>query len=73
MIAIEYRVRLKDKQHLGGDVTAFYFERPPGFEFRAGEYIDITLINPQSILRRPTSTEASDRFPSPVRLQKSTF
>lgn len=46
MIAIEYRVRLKDKQHLGGDVTAFYFERPPGFEFRAGQYIDITLINP---------------------------
>lgn len=46
MIAIEYRTRLKDKQDLGGGVMAFYFERPPGFEFHAGQYIDITLINP---------------------------
>lgn len=49
MIAIEYRVRLKDKQHLGSDVTAFSFERPPGFEFDAGQYVDITLINPPEI------------------------
>jgi ferredoxin-NADP reductase len=49
MIAIEYCTRLKDKQHLGGDTTAFYFARPPGFEFHAGQYIDITLINPPEI------------------------
>jgi ferredoxin-NADP reductase len=46
MIATAYRTRLKDKQHLGGDTTAFYFEKPPGFEFTAGQYADITLINP---------------------------
>lgn len=46
MIATEYRVRLKDKLYLGGDTTAFYFEKPPGFEFIAGQYVDITLINP---------------------------
>jgi|SRR6476660_2682908 ferredoxin-NADP reductase len=46
MIVTEYRARLKDKQRLGGDTTAFYFERPPGFEFNAGQYVDITLINP---------------------------
>lgn len=46
MIATEYRTRLKDKQHLGGDTTAFYFERPSGFEFTAGQYVDISLINP---------------------------
>jgi ferredoxin-NADP reductase len=46
MIATEYRMRLKDKLHLGGDTTAFYFEKPPGFEFTAGQYVDITLINP---------------------------
>ena len=53
MIAIEYRTRLKDKQHVGGDVMAFYFERPLGFEFRAGQYIDITLINPHERAARP--------------------
>jgi ferredoxin-NADP reductase len=46
MIAAAYRTRLKDKQHLGGDTTAFYFEKPHGFEFTAGQYVDITLINP---------------------------
>lgn len=46
MIATEYRARLKDKQRLGGDMTAFYFEKPDGFEFHAGQYVDITLINP---------------------------
>jgi ferredoxin-NADP reductase len=46
MIVTEYKARLKDKQRLGGDTTAFYFEKPPGFEFNAGQYVDITLINP---------------------------
>ncbi len=46
MIVTEYRMRLKNKQDLGGGKTAFYFEKPPGFEFKAGQYVDITLINP---------------------------
>lgn len=46
MIVTEYRTRLKDKQNLGGDTTAFYFEKPYGFSFQAGQYVDITLINP---------------------------
>lgn len=46
MIVTEYRTRLKDKQSLGGDTTAFYFEKPNCFTFTAGQYVDITLINP---------------------------
>lgn len=28
---------------------AFYFEKPDGFEFQAGQYVDVTLINPPEI------------------------
>jgi ferredoxin-NADP reductase len=46
MIATEYKTRLKHKEKCGDSAMAFYFERPPGFEFQAGQYVDLTLINP---------------------------
>ena len=46
LIATEYKTRLKHKEKCGEGAMAFYFEKPPGFEFEAGQYIDLTLINP---------------------------
>jgi ferredoxin-NADP reductase len=46
MITTEYKTRLKHKEKCGDGAMAFYFDRPPGFEFEAGQYVDITLINP---------------------------
>lgn len=46
MIVTEYKTRLKHKEKCGDGAMAFYFGKPPGFEFQAGQYIDITLINP---------------------------
>lgn len=46
LIATEHKTRLKHKEKCGDRAMAFYFEKPPGFEFEAGQYIDLTLINP---------------------------
>jgi ferredoxin-NADP reductase len=46
MIATEYKTRLKHKEKCGDGAMAFYFEKPAGFEFQAGQYVDVTLINP---------------------------
>lgn len=46
MIATEYKTRLKYKEQCSDNAMAFYFDKPPGFEFEAGQYIDLTLINP---------------------------
>jgi ferredoxin-NADP reductase len=46
MIATEYKTRLKHKENCSDGAMAFYFEKPAGFEFRAGQYVDVTLINP---------------------------
>jgi ferredoxin-NADP reductase len=46
MITTEYKTRLRHKEECGNGAMAFYLDRPPGFEFEAGQYVDITLINP---------------------------
>jgi ferredoxin-NADP reductase len=46
MIATEYKTHLKHKQKCSDGAMAFYFEKPDGFEFQAGQYVDVTLINP---------------------------
>ena len=46
MIATEYKLQLKRKEQCGDGAMAFYFDKPAGFEFVAGQYIDLTLINP---------------------------
>lgn len=46
MIATEYKTRLKYKEKCCDGGMAFYFDKPPGFQFEAGQYIDLTLINP---------------------------
>jgi ferredoxin-NADP reductase len=39
-------VKLLKKQEIAKDTMAFYFEKPKGFEYRAGQFSDYTLINP---------------------------
>jgi len=41
-----YNVKLTKKEEVASGTMAFYFEKPEGFEFRAGQFCDITLINP---------------------------
>lgn len=40
------RVRLTKKVQVARNTMAFHFEKPVGFEFRAGQYADYTLLDP---------------------------
>jgi ferredoxin-NADP reductase len=39
-------VRLKSRWEVAEGTMAFFFDRPPGFEFVGGQSVDVTLINP---------------------------
>ena len=39
-------IRLKGKSEVAEGTMAFYFERPTGFQFKAGQFADFTLVNP---------------------------
>lgn len=39
-------VKLLKKETVAEDTMAFHFEKPNGFEYRAGQFGDFTLINP---------------------------
>jgi ferredoxin-NADP reductase len=41
-----YKVKLKSKQEIAAGTTAFHFEKPEGFVYKAGQFADFTLINP---------------------------
>ncbi|HHX36208.1 MAG TPA: FAD-dependent oxidoreductase [Gammaproteobacteria bacterium] len=41
-----YTVKLERKQDIANGTMAFYFEKPKGFIHKAGQYADLTLIDP---------------------------
>ncbi len=41
-----YTSKLKGRDTVAERTLAFHFEKPPGFQFKAGQYVDITLIDP---------------------------
>ena len=41
-----YKVSLKSRQEIAVGTMAFYFEKPTGFSFKAGQFGDYTLPNP---------------------------
>jgi ferredoxin-NADP reductase len=43
---VKYTVKLIDRKEIAEGTMAFYFEKPSEFEFKAGQYIEVTLINP---------------------------
>lgn len=43
---MDYTIKLIDKQEVAKDTMAFYFSKPEGFVFKAGQSIDLFLINP---------------------------
>jgi ferredoxin-NADP reductase len=43
---MKYTTKLTKKEEIASGTMAFYFEKPAGFEYTAGQYVDITLKNP---------------------------
>ena len=42
-----YTLKLKNKKEIAAGTMAFYFGKPEGFTFKAGQYADFTLIDPE--------------------------
>ncbi len=42
----KFNVKLKSKKDVATNTMAFHFSKPEGFTFKAGQYGDLTLINP---------------------------
>ena len=53
---ITYAIRLKKREEVAEGTMAFHFERPAGFQFKAGQYFLLTLIDPAE-----TDAEGNDR------------
>jgi ferredoxin-NADP reductase len=45
-IPAAYQVRLKARHEVAENTVAFYFERPKGFSFKAGQFADLELLDP---------------------------
>jgi ferredoxin-NADP reductase len=41
-----HRVKLVKREDVAEGTMAFYFEKPPGFQFKPGQYLDVIQINP---------------------------
>lgn len=41
-----FRTKLLHKQEVAAGTKAFHFEKPANFQFRAGQFVDVTLIDP---------------------------
>jgi ferredoxin-NADP reductase len=41
-----YKVKLKRREEVAERTTAFYFEKPPGFVFRPGQFCNVALLDP---------------------------
>lgn len=41
-----YKVKLKNRRQIAEGTMAFHFEKPSRFEFKAGQFIHLTLIDP---------------------------
>ncbi|MEK7623622.1 MAG: FAD-dependent oxidoreductase [Patescibacteria group bacterium] len=53
---MKYTARLLKRETIAAGTMTFYFEKPSGFNFVAGQYVDLTLINPPE-----TDTEGNRR------------
>lgn len=45
-VATGHTVKLLGREQVAEATMAFHFDKPDGFEFRAGQAIDVTLLNP---------------------------
>ena len=41
-----YKIKLKRREEVAQGTAAVYFEKPEGFQFKAGQFLRFTLINP---------------------------
>lgn len=75
-----YQSRLNGREEVAEGTMAFHLEKPAGFQFKAGQYVDVTLINPpetdsEGIIRSFSIASApyEDQLLVVTRMRKSAF
>ncbi|MGA7625164.1 MAG: FAD-dependent oxidoreductase [Candidatus Acidiferrales bacterium] len=43
----DFMCKLKSRQEVAEDTMAFHFEKPTGWTFKPGQYVDMTLLDPR--------------------------
>ncbi len=61
-VSTGHTAKLNGREQVPEGTMALYFNKPNGFEFWAGQALDITLLSP----RRPTPRETFAHSPWPV-------
>jgi ferredoxin-NADP reductase len=44
--SLSFTCKLKDRKEVAEDTMSFRFEKPSGWAFKAGQYLDMTLLDP---------------------------
>jgi hypothetical protein len=52
-----------DREEVADGTMSFYFEKPPGFEYKAGQFADYTLLEPPQTDAEGDTTSATTRTP----------
>ena len=75
-----WRTKLENRSEIAERTIAFNLEKPPGFQFKPGQYLDLTLIDPpetdsQGIVRTYTIASApyEDDLVVATRMRDSAF
>ncbi len=56
----EYTIKLRDRKEVAEGTMAFHFEKPARFQFKAGQFVNLTLVNP------PETDGEGDSRPSSI-------
>src|SRR5262245_57530065 len=75
-----HKVKLVERAHVAEGTMAFYFETPPDFQFKAGQFVRVTLIEPTETDAEGNartfslaSAPAEDRLMVATRLRDTAF
>lgn len=59
-----FTAKLKSREEIAERTMAFHFEKPVGWAFKAGQFIDMTLLNPSQTDPEAISEAFQSRAPS---------
>ena len=75
-----YQSRLRGREEVAEGTMAFHLDKPAGFQFKAGQYVDVSLINPaetdsEGVVRSFSIASApyEDQLLVVTRMRKSAF
>ena len=64
---VGYQPKLLNRVEVAEGTMAFHFEKPPGFDFKPGQSVDLTLLNPRCVCAHHGHHRRSDHHCRPAR------